>query len=138
MKEQQIHHVLVYGTLRDSRPSPKRVINHVVGQMQTNGSYPSVVVDEDKFLYGNEGYKIEGELVPITSDDHIKSMDLIEGLPNLYTKEIVKTVEGNLAYLYQGNSSWRKTNTQIKPDEDGVARWSGRINCYQMFERYGV
>ncbi|MGL5965497.1 MAG: gamma-glutamylcyclotransferase family protein [Fusobacteriaceae bacterium] len=60
-----------------------------------NLSYP--------FVLPKDNAKIEGELWRVTSNKVISHLDILEGVPNLYTRELIKTDTGEDAYIYIGN-----------------------------------
>jgi len=112
-----MYKVFVYGTLR--KPSAKREVNHIKGYMINCGSFPAVK------LY-SEGDTIEGEIL-LADEDTLRRLDIIEGIPRLYTREITETIEGNQVFVYQGNSAWNDTQEYLIPDDDGVLRWKGAV-----------
>jgi len=127
--------VFVYGTLKDDRANRKKA--HIVGQMVSLHSFPAVMIDESRFKFNKNPYMIEGEIIEADSE-LMDRMDGIEGIPHLYTKEKVKTIEGDDVIIYQGNTAWESSSLKIEPDKNGVASWGCRTGCWGVYEEFGV
>ena len=94
-----MYKVFVYGTLRRGEGNHMLLQNSdylgedsIQGSMFNVGYYPAVIL-------GNGGI-VEGELYEV-EDPTLNSLDALEGVPHLYTRETVVTDGGEEVYTYQ-------------------------------------
>lgn len=91
--------VFVYGTLRPGQHNHKWAMGAVhVGTaiapgflMHHLGGFPAVIKHKD--------YEVHGDLLEITDEQQVASMDRLEGHPNFYRREEVFTSQGQ-AWIY--------------------------------------
>ena len=136
MNNDQWHHVFVYGTLQAcahtirslSESSESEFVAHCQTQnnyqMYDLGHFPAVTIGNQ-----SEGHPVLGELWRVT--DRVRSeLDVIEGYPDFYDREIIDTTAGR-AWMYylpkpcgygcrlisenQGVVSWLEQSSQLEP-----------------------
>lgn len=104
--------VFVYGTLKKDHYN-SRVFDYYEAE------YLGPVVTEDEYILGDVGYpymfpedvcesgafltlgkKVLGDLWEIPNDQCLKSLDLFEGVPRHYTRELIDLSNGSVAWAY--------------------------------------
>jgi gamma-glutamylcyclotransferase (GGCT)/AIG2-like uncharacterized protein YtfP len=88
----KMHKVFVYGTLRDKHPNPLLVGDSIWGHVINMGRFPALISTSSELT-------IVGDVIEV-SDRGLEEFDIYEGYPNFYTREIVTTMAGHLAWVY--------------------------------------
>lgn len=99
-------------------------------QMLNLGYYPALIKDED-------GYSIKGEVYRIT-ENILKNIDILEGYPDFYTRELITTNMSNfMVYIYYLKNNLNNYNKDyVKPIKgQKYLEWRERTNEFQRISR---
>jgi gamma-glutamylcyclotransferase (GGCT)/AIG2-like uncharacterized protein YtfP len=100
-------YVFVYGTLKQGYSNNYHLQNKN-SEFIKNTSIKDYKMYKPKnmlfpFILPSKDGLVEGELWKVTSNKVISSLDILEGIPYLYTRQLIETETGEKAYVYIGN-----------------------------------
>ncbi|WP_019531289.1 gamma-glutamylcyclotransferase family protein [Dasania marina] len=101
-----MHRVFVYGTLRNSGANNMFMSDSVyLGEHKTTAEYAMVDLGFCPGVVGQGDSVITGEVYAV-DDEALASLDMLEGHPVIYCRELISTCWGDAwMYLYQQSNT---------------------------------